>query len=276
MVVKALERYSINATFYLNIYEKDFWKNGDRLFDKICSIILKYGNDIQLHTHPFASFDKENRKKILLSDYSLDEQIQIIDYGIREIKKFSGIKPIAHRAGAYAINKNSLVACRKCGLKIDSSMYVNNKNCKVNNWSINTIKEKEGLIEFPVSAYKVENKNILNFEKYDYYNKVDINFSTEKEIKAYFNHLPKNEDCYVNLFMHSSSFYNFFGCPKRMNDYGINEEIIKKFFRIIRFLIDKKVEFITVSEMDNILKNNNTNLLEQKDYCPLIKQVKFF
>lgn len=96
-IVSAFKQYGIHATWYLNIYEK--YLMGEKLLADVCHILLKNGQDIQLHTHPVWLMDRNEKKRVYMNQYSLDEQIYIMEKGIEDIQNVTGKKPIAHRGG---------------------------------------------------------------------------------------------------------------------------------------------------------------------------------
>lgn len=136
-ILSAFKNYGIHATWYLNIYEK--YLMGEKLMAKVCNTLLKNEQDVQLHTHPVWLMDPEERKRIYMSQYSLEEQIYIIEKGIEDIYKLTGTAPIAHRGGAYGINKNTLQALSATKMKIDSSLFYKNPNCKISSIYKNSI-----------------------------------------------------------------------------------------------------------------------------------------
>ena len=70
--------------------------------------------------------------------YSFNEQVEILEHGIDCLKRWGAGKPIAHRAGAYGINIDTIKALKKVGIYIDSSMFFGHENCK-EVWSINEV-----------------------------------------------------------------------------------------------------------------------------------------
>ena len=60
-IVSAFKQYGIHATWYLNIYEK--YLMGEKLLADVCHILLKNGQDIQLHTHPVWLMDRNERDR---------------------------------------------------------------------------------------------------------------------------------------------------------------------------------------------------------------------
>ena len=144
-VLKIFSRFGVKAVFFASVFECcRFNKNTIR---DVIQHIDSQGHDIQLHTHPFWCYGREH-----MWQYSLSEQIDIISHGCELLKEWTGRYPVAHRAGAYGINQNTLKALRENDIFIDSSMFHRYDNCKVT-WGINEIVQKEGIVEVPVTGF---------------------------------------------------------------------------------------------------------------------------
>ncbi|EPS52535.1 hypothetical protein CFSAN002368_07690 [Clostridium botulinum A1 str. CFSAN002368] len=113
--------------YILNVYESKKWEKEG--FGRICDNICKRGFDVQLHTHPYWMYDV-NREH--MHEYSLEEQKTIIKDGIQLLSYYTNEKPVAHRAGAYGANKDTIEALRQNGVKYDFSMFYGHPNCKIN------------------------------------------------------------------------------------------------------------------------------------------------
>ncbi len=87
-----------------------------------------------------------------MHEYNLREQEEIISKGIELLKKITNTQPIAHRAGSFAADNNTLKALIKNGIFIDSSYVKEYKNCKID---LNNKLLTEGKIkEVPISTKK--------------------------------------------------------------------------------------------------------------------------
>ena len=113
-ILEICNSHNIKATFFISVFDSK--KYGENSFKTICQVIKENGHDVQLHTHPRRAYDKTRREMYL---YSLDEQIEIIREGKELIKEWTGEYPIAHRAGAYGLNENTLVALKENNIPID-------------------------------------------------------------------------------------------------------------------------------------------------------------
>lgn len=272
-ILSVFREYGIRATWYLNIYEK--YLMGEKLMADVCDILLRNGQDIQLHTHPVWLMDSSERKRIHMNQYSLDEQVYIIEKGIEDIQKLTGQKPIAHRGGAYGIDKNTLLALNMAKMKIDSSVFYKSSSCKVSGIYKNKIHELYGVTEFPVSVYKVKTNYAIPYKSAsERIQKSDINYSTADEIKSVCEQNIAGHHIYTNIFMHSFSFYKFFddGVRPEAPLFAPDKNNIRKFHHVMEYLrTNQKIEIVTVSQLYKKLQNMK---IPSKDYMPKVEKTK--
>ncbi len=272
-ILSVFKEYGIHATWYLNIYEK--YLLGEKLLADVCDILLKNGQDIQLHTHPVWLMDRDERKRIYMKQYSFEEQVYIIEKGIEDLQNITGKRPIAHRGGAYGIDRNTLLALNTANMKIDSSVFYKNSNCEVSGKYKNRIHELHGILEYPVSVYRLKTNYIIPHKSCsNQIQKSDINYSTGKEIKEVCEQNIAGRHSYMNIFMHSFSLYKFFmaGVRSESSLFEPDKDTIKKFHNIMGYLCgNSKVEIVTVSQL---YEKRNTIKKSSKDYMPKLKRTK--
>lgn len=272
-ILSVFKEYGIHATWYLNIYEK--YLMGEKLLADVCGLLLKNEQDIQLHTHPVWLMDSNERKRIYMNQYSIDEQVYIIEKGMADIKKLTGKLPIAHRGGGYGINNNTLQALSRTKMKIDSSVFYRNSNCKVTGLYKNQIHELCGITEFPVSVYKIKTDYVIPYRAdSNRIEKVDINYSTVDEIKNVCEQNIAGHCVYTNVFMHSFSLYKFFyeGVRRGVSLFEPDRSTIRKFHSVMNYLsVNSKIEIVTVSQLYEKLQDMK---LSSRDYMPKLKQTK--
>jgi Polysaccharide deacetylase len=123
-MIRVFDELGIRATFFLDVYGKI-----DEELDhqhRAAELIAASGHDLQLHTHPAPAFD---RTRPQLRDYNLTEQRDIIETGCERLTKWTGKRPVLHRAGDWAADHRSLEALRACGFRADFSASVWSKSC---------------------------------------------------------------------------------------------------------------------------------------------------
>ncbi len=95
----------------------------------IINLIQDAGQEIQLHLHPEWTDEADPPllaggagKRQLLSDYSADEQCQLIEHGLKLIQEAGAARPIAFRSGSFACNQDTFAAVAANQLSFDSSI----------------------------------------------------------------------------------------------------------------------------------------------------------
>lgn len=110
-----LESRQVRGTFFLNVY--DVAKHGEDSIAKVARLIQSRGHDLELHTHPRPMYPFYG-----ISRAPFEEQVEILEKGISLIEKWTGRRPVAHRAGAFLANLETLRAMDTVGLQVDSSL----------------------------------------------------------------------------------------------------------------------------------------------------------
>ena len=238
-IMDILDKYNAKGEFFVDIYP--YKQIGKEKFANLCKNIVKKGHNVQLHTHPSMAFDRE---RIYMHQYSLKEQIEILELGKEKIKEWIGKYPTAHRAGGYGINEDTLKALSQVGILHDSSYFFGNGNCKFHCNAKNKPFRVAEIVEIPITVfkrivnYKFLNCNILHRE---HFQKLDIRYgATVDEIKRVVEGSDEND--IIILFLHSFNFvnlpYNF-----RRREYGtisINEGMIKGFEDLLKWISQQK------------------------------------
>jgi peptidoglycan/xylan/chitin deacetylase (PgdA/CDA1 family) len=122
-IIEMCDRHGLKATFFVDAYQHP------AEMEKACHFILRRGHEIQLHTHPNWHYD---RKRENLQKYSFEEQCEIIAYGIKKLREWTGTAPVAHRAGDFGANENTLKALAQNQIQADFSYFWRWKDCDLN------------------------------------------------------------------------------------------------------------------------------------------------
>ena len=126
-IVNMLKERGFAATFFLDVYEYKAWGEGN-----LRNIALKLqaaGQDVALHTHPQWAYDPARPN---MYSYSFEDQNRIIADGVRLLRSWTGLPVVAHRAGAYSANKDTIAALARNGILLDSSLFFGNPNSRLN------------------------------------------------------------------------------------------------------------------------------------------------
>lgn len=114
-IMDLLEAWEVHGTFFLNVYEVA--KYGEEIIASAARLIHARGHDLELHTHPRPMYEFYG-----MSRAPLGEQIGILEKGMSLIEGWTGKRVIAHRAGAFSANADTLRAVEAAGLLLDSSL----------------------------------------------------------------------------------------------------------------------------------------------------------
>lgn len=267
-IVELLDKFNVKATFFVDVYE--YARFNEKEFKELCQNIQKRGHDVQLHTHPVWVYNS-NRK--LMYQYTLKEQIEIIKQGKELIKKWIGVCPIAHRAGGYGADKNTLIALRENDILIDSSNFYGHPNCKIDLTKNQTV-EKGGIIEVPITIFKRTYQIRVGPYKFkrERYIKTDINWATLEELKLFIQEANINNIKLINIFLHSYSLIDF----KNFSNPQPNFNMREKFEQFLEFITnDPEIEIISIKDFLQIYKSN-PNKFKGLDYVPeIVREISF-
>jgi peptidoglycan/xylan/chitin deacetylase (PgdA/CDA1 family) len=206
-IARMLKSRGLAATFFLNVYEYPRW--GEPAMRDIAQALQAQGQDVALHTHPETAFDPARSE---MYQYTLDEQTQIVGKGVQLLSAWTGKKVVAHRAGDYSADRNTLEALRRNGVSVDSSLFWQNPSCRLNDLGLprNLPSFPDGITEIPVTVYERSQRPHglpAALPAVDTVRKVDANwFIDEAEAKAAMEGLVAADPPYIVLFLHSFSF----------------------------------------------------------------------
>jgi len=117
-IMDCCDARGVKATFFVSTLEEVY--HGEDHVRRMCSTILERGHDAQVHLHPNWWRDDFARKR--LTDYSLDEQREVVRLAREAYIRACGAEPVAHRAGGLLVNADSLRALAENGIGIDASV----------------------------------------------------------------------------------------------------------------------------------------------------------
>jgi len=264
------DKYNFRISFFLDVMEVKLF--GEQKMKSIVNYILSRGHDLQLHIDSLYLVDPD---RPYLSQYSLEEQKRIIADGQKLIASWTGKWPIAHRAGAYAANADTLTALKEASIPIDSSFFYNNKRCKLQNLysTKNTISKKYNIIQLPVTVFEVlEYCDLagIKLKPVRRYKKLDVDSCTGEEIKVILAQAAENDLDTVTLFLHSWSFIKHWSDNKEGRRADTND--INEFDDILNF-IHKHNKLSTLSMEDFYKKfNKNELLFSYRDFVPKLER----
>jgi len=275
-LARIFKEFAVSATFFVDCYEYTYW--GESKMEKLCQDLIRHNQDVQLHTHPSWRDDPRDfkwlreMKKVksympqqydMMSKLSLEQQIEVLEHGKELLEKWIGETPVAHRSGGYSINMDTVKALKKTGIKIDSSMNVSHSNSKIT-WSSNSVVEKEGVLEIPVTVFN-RCFGILGKPLYRKLMKTDIDDCSVDDLLKYVEYAEKKGLKFLNLFFHSYSLLNFNADFTKITADSIDDQKLRELLR--RLKENPNVEF--VNSKDILQKyNENHEVFSSQDSIP--------
>ena len=197
-IVDIFDQFGFKAEFFVDVYEYKYF--GEEKYKNLCTFLHEKGHGVQLHTHPGYAYDTN---RINMHEYSLEEQIKIIAEGKELITKWIGKSPIAHRAGNYGADNNTLTALEANSIKIDSAFFYGQDNCKIQLSTINDPVFYNDVLEVPITVIKRHPRRLgIPVLLKGNWTKLDINWLSYRELKK---GLHKVKFEYNMIFLHSSS-----------------------------------------------------------------------
>lgn len=144
-----LEAQQVRGTFFLNVYETA--KYGEDTIAYAAQQIHSRGHDVELHTHPRPMF-----RFYGMSQAPFEQQSAILKRGISLLVGWIGKKVIAHRAGAFSANVDTLRAVESVRLLADCSLSPGSRvSVKLVNeiGATNLVRRVGKIWEIPVTYY---------------------------------------------------------------------------------------------------------------------------
>lgn len=274
--IKALidicDRNGVKPTFFFSPY--DYRKVGEEKVKFVAKYIADRGCDIHLHTHPHHLYDP-NRNNMY--QYSLGEQIEIIRHGKEKIYEWTGCRPIAHRAGGYSANLDTLRALAINQIYFDSSSFYKEPRSKISfeGLPMNVMSRIGQIVEIPVSVFELQEFTSLFYINLPYLRrirKVDIDWADYAQIKHAMVTLKNKKVLTITLFLHFHSLLN------PANDIDLTKTKpdlvdIEEFDAILKMIIQSPgFKIVTFKELIDIFNKIEERLSPKKDFLPVYKK----
>ena len=239
LILDILKRNQSKATFYFSVFEISQYDKQD--IKQVAQTIVEHKQDIQLHTHPKHMYGKRG-----MSLFSLDKQELILRKGKELLEQWTEKNIIAHRAGAYKADTNTLIALKKIGISVDSSLNAaSNSPLYQEGYHQNDIVAIDDILEIPVTYYTQ-----LKFMDWESKRHLDIESSTLSELKYVLDQMAEQGSCAANIMMHSFSITRF-GYP--------DQRVVTKLDALLQYI--KEHPKLTASNTEDFYKAYKNNSL---------------
>ena len=246
-IMDVFDRHGLKATFFVNVYEAATL--GEEAMADVCRCIVARGHDLELHTHPQPMFGVR-----AACDADLEKQTEILRTGVEMIRRWTAETVVAHRAGGYRGNYDTLTACRNVGLALDFS----------HNWcyhsegfshpplTVNRAVLYDGVFCVPVTNYvqiRIGNWRSLRT--------LDIESCSHEEIRRVLSGLHRQGVRTAVIMMHSFSFV------RRGALYGtLNSRVERVLDELLRHArASPHVRVVSARELYGVLQKNPDALM---------------
>lgn len=130
LIMNLLEEHGLRGCFFVEMFAAAVVGEGP--LSDACQAILARGHDVQLHLHPVFHYYERYRKGLIGADelpdhmdrigrHSPEQQLELLEEGVRVFERLIGRKPLAFRAGNYAADHTTLAALEQVGIRYDTS-----------------------------------------------------------------------------------------------------------------------------------------------------------
>ena len=252
-IMDIFDRQGLKVTFFVDVYEAGTF--GEQALAEVCRHIASRGHDVELHTHPHHMYDLA-----CTSDGDLKMQIEVLHKGAEMIRQWTGQPVVAHRAGGYQGNYDTVTACRSVGIELEFS----------HNWgfhgegfrhpplTVNRAVVHEGVLCVPVTNY-VQGR-LGNWASVRI---LDIESSSAGEIRKVIADLRRQGVRTAVIMMHSLSLM------RRGTRRGIpNPRVEQTMENLLRdSLTDPNVRIVSARELHEIFRKSPETLAGQ-DHLP--------
>jgi hypothetical protein len=262
-ILNTLSKYNLRGTFFIETFVS--LRLGLEGLKRACQLIKSYNQEIQLHIHPNfmesssqLGLETENVSS-LLSDYSLNDQIKMINFG-KEILYASGVENVeAFRSGGFGANNVTLKALEACGMLIDSSYNLSylKDSC---GFEIKPYLTEacfvDGICEVPITVFMAKGFSFLGIKH------LQIGAVSISEIRSVLTEAEKMTLKTVCILLHSNEFICYgdkersFGIPNRIN--------MDRFDKCCRSLSNNNL-FRTQRLTDVLMQCNDNDTTSPKD-----------
>jgi hypothetical protein len=263
-IMEICDRHRCQATFFVSVFQ--YRQYGENSIQEVCRKICEKGHDVQLHTHPIWAYDRR-----YMYDFTLPEQIKIIGHGAELLEKWTGSRPVAHRAGGYGMNEDTFAALEANAIAVDSSVFHGEPRCRFAP-TRNRVIETGRVVELPVTICHVKPEislGPLTFKQSPRYMKTDIDAASLEVLLRFVEEAKASHLRVMNLFLHSYSFLNFdssFSCVRP------DQGEVEKFDRFLAAVTgDPDIQIISVKRFHELYLENPEVFTGASDDIPEIK-----
>ncbi len=194
-IMDVLDRSGVKGTFFVNVYEAA--KFGEPTLAAACREIHRRGHDLQLHTHPQTMFPYWS-----MSHADKATQVEILRKGRDLIRQWTDVEVVAHRAGDFSANADTLTACGEANIPCEFSWNAAWPRSAVAdaNIAVNAPRLVRGELCVPVTSYIELAAGPMRDLRF-----LDMESSSPQEFRKVFDELKAHDVRTAVLTIHSFS-----------------------------------------------------------------------
>ena len=265
LIMDLLEARGLRGSFFVNVYE--YKRFGEETIASICAEITDRGHDVELHTHPVWYGDPSRES---MWEYSLDEQTEIVRHGMERIEAWTGVPPVAHRAGAYSADRNTLRALTRNGIPVDASAFFGHPNCRIPGVR-NRITPVESIIEVPVTGFfRCHGFRLgpLWIPRSRTFIKTDVDWASPTELERFIEEARVKDLRVMTLFLHS---YTLMELDDDCAVSGRDDAKVSTFRDLLaRMATEPGIEVMTIRQVHELHEKEPRRLIGS-DHVPAVR-----
>ena len=256
-IMDILENYGLHGVFFVDASLHAMF--GTREFSAICQTILSRGHDLQLHLHPVIKHYSELRLRGPISRmpedvsdfmhyYSQETQIRLIETACKTFAAISGCRPVAFRAGCYAVNDSTFSALAQAGILADFSCNAafTGSTCKIQK-TMNKAYRIGSIMEFPVTQL------IGNRWPGSGYRPLEVGSISSEEMRFALSQINAGGQRVAAVVFHSFSFLKH--RTNRWSEAKPDRVVRDRLHSLARFLVDHSDQF-EVARISDCITND--------------------
>lgn len=258
LICDILERSDLQATFFIEPFNAELGHPDQT--EPVVRFLVDKNQDIQLHIHPNHIHYGQHRagekyvRTDQMADLDVTTQKQMIVAGAELLENWSGVRPVAFRAGNMGASEETLLAMHDAGLWIDSSYtfpYVGGQCRFAEQERYNGSKWYGDVLEVALSAYQQPNIPALHPAK-----PVDLMGSSFEECRDAVEMICDAGGDAV-LILHSFSLFKV--SDKQYSGGKLNRVVLRRFEKFCQWLDDNRHTYPprTFAELGRLVADEN-------------------
>jgi len=257
-IMECCEARRLKATFFVSALEELY--HGEEHVRRMCATVLDRGHDAQLHLHP--NWWKNDFARKRLTDYSFEEQLELVGLAKEAYRRACDADPLAHRAGGLLANADTLRALAAHGIRLDASLAAGHHAYGLGTGGApaNVPRCLGDVVEVPVTTFAQ-----VRLGPWAPRRNFDINADSLSELRLVVDRAADAGVAAITLLMHS---FSFVGRNREATEFWPAHDELRKFGRFLDYVAGRDgIEVVTFRELLSRLAAD-PGLLDGPDFEP--------